>query len=95
MAVPYEKIIGSAVAGGAGTVKAFLGLAQRRKASKELDKLRKNRPEYSRPEEINDMMAMYQQQAGISQMPGEENMLSRMDLNLWWCYPLIFSKDAH
>jgi hypothetical protein len=82
MAVPYEKIIGSAVAGGAGTVKAFLGLAQRRKASKELESLRSNRPVYTRPEEINDMMTMYQQQAGISQMPGEENMMSRMDASV-------------
>jgi len=80
MAVPVEKIVGAAVAGGANTAKAFFGLVQRNKAQSRINRLNANRPVYEN-QSIKDMMALYQQNANISQLPGEQNMISRMDAN--------------
>ena len=80
MGVPVEKIVGAAVAGGANTAKAFFGLVQRNKAQSQINRLNANRPIYEN-QSIKDMMALYQQNANISQLPGQQNMESRMDAN--------------
>lgn len=79
--VPVEKIVGAAVAGGANTVKAVFGLVDRVKAQRKINELNANRPVYEN-QSIKDMMALYQQNANISQMPGEQNMVSRMNANV-------------
>jgi len=80
MGAPIEKIVGAAVAGGASTVKAVFGLVDRVRAQKKIDELNANRPVYEN-QSIKDMMTMYQNNANISQMPGEQNMISRMNAN--------------
>ena len=80
MAVPVDKIVGAAVAGVANTVKGVWGLVQRNKAQSQINRLNESRPVYEN-QSIKDMMALYQQNANISQLPGEQNMISRMDAN--------------
>ena len=80
MAVPVDKIVGAAVAGVANTVKGVWGLVQRNKAQSQINRLNESRPVYEN-QSIKDMMALYQQNANISQLPGQQNMESRMNAN--------------
>jgi len=80
MGVPIEKIVGAAVAGVANTVKGVFGLVQRNKAQSQINRLNESRPVYEN-QSIKDMMALYQNNANISQLPGQQNMESRMDAN--------------
>lgn len=78
MGIPVEKIVGAAVAGGASTVKAVFGLVQRSKANKRINQLREERPVYEN-QNIKNLVSLYEKRAGISQLPGQQNMESRMD----------------
>lgn len=81
MGAPVEKIVGAAVAGAANTVKAVWGLVQRSKANKKIAELNENRPVYEN-QNIKNLVSLYQQRAGISQLPGQQNMESRMDASV-------------
>jgi hypothetical protein len=57
-----------AVKGAVGIGKAIAGGIQKRRAAKELDK---QTPQYSRPEEYSKILSIFQQQAGLSELPGQ------------------------
>jgi hypothetical protein len=57
-----------AVKGAVGIGKAIAGGVQKRRAAKELDK---QTPQYSRPEEYSKILSIFQQQAGLSELPGQ------------------------
>lgn len=78
MAVPVEKIVGAAVAGGSSTAKAVFGLVDRIKGQRKINELNATRPVYEN-QSIKDMMAMYQRNANISQLPGQQAMESNLN----------------
>lgn len=70
-------LAGALISGGLNLAKGIIGGIQASRASKQLNKLKA--PTYERPEEVGDLLSLYQQRANISQLPGQENMESRMD----------------
>jgi len=57
------------VTAGLGLAKSIIGGVQQRRASKDLEK---EFPKYTRPEEYNKLLSIYQQQAGMGQLPGQD-----------------------
>jgi hypothetical protein len=72
-------LTGGLISGGINLAKGIFGGIQAARATKELKKLKA--PTYERPEEIGDLVKLYQERANISQLPGQEAMESRMDAN--------------
>lgn len=70
-------LAGALISGGLNLAKGIVGGVQAARASRELKNIKA--PTYERPEEIGDLLSLYQQRANISQIPGQENMESRMD----------------
>ena len=68
--------IGAGISGLASLAKGIFGASQASKASKALKKMKS--PTYNRPEEYQDLMDLYRQQAGMSQLPGQQAYESRM-----------------
>lgn len=61
-----------------GGIKSIAGGIQKRRASRELDK---ETPKYSRPEEYEKILGIYQQQAGLSQLPGQDQIEAKLSAN--------------
>lgn len=72
-------LAGGLISGGVNLAKGIFGAIQAGRASKELKNLKA--PTYERPEEIGDLLKLYQERANISQLPGQDAMESRMDAN--------------
>lgn len=68
----------AAVKGAIGLGKAVVGGIQKRRAQRELDK---ETPRYSRPEEYEKILAIYQQQAGLGQLPGQDQIEAKLSAN--------------
>lgn len=58
-----------------GGIKAIFGGTQKRKAQKELDK---ETPKYSRPEEYSKLLSVFEQQANLGKLPGQEGVESAL-----------------
>ena len=69
---------GVAVKGVVGLGKAIVGGIQKRKAQKELDK---ETPKYSRPEEYEKLLGIFQQQASLGQLPGQDQIEAKLSAN--------------
>lgn len=54
-----------------GAVKAISGAVQKSRANKEL---KKDMPKYVRPAEYGKLLSIYEQQAGLGQLPGQEGI---------------------
>lgn len=54
-----------------GAVKAISGAVQKSRANKEL---KKDMPKYTRPSEYGKLLSIYEQQAGLGQLPGQEGI---------------------
>jgi len=63
---------------GVSGIKSLLGAAQGFAASKKMKDLWRQREEYQRPEEINQMVDLYRQRAAISQLPGQDLMEAKL-----------------
>ena len=70
--------IGALVSGGVSLVKGIFGGAQGLSANKKINNLRSNRPTYTRPDEVNQMMDVYRKAAGRSQLPGQDLMEEKL-----------------
>jgi hypothetical protein len=64
--------IGSAIGGGLGLAKMIVGGVQSIGGRKDMKRELANMPKYTRPEEYNKLLSIYQQQAGMGQLPGQE-----------------------
>lgn len=62
-------LVAAGVKGLVGLGKSISGAVQKNKANKEL---KKEFPKYTRPEEYNKLLSIYQSQAGMGQLPGQE-----------------------
>jgi hypothetical protein len=58
-----------------GGIKSIAGGIQKRRAQRELDK---ETPKYSRPEEYEKILSIYQQQAGLGQLPGQDQIEAKL-----------------
>lgn len=58
-----------------GGIKSIAGGIQKRKAQKALDA---ETPKYSRPEEYNKILSIFQQQAGLGQLPGQDQIEAKL-----------------
>lgn len=67
-----------AAKGAIGLGKAIAGGIQKRRARKELEA---DFPKYSRPEEYEKILGIYQQQAGLSQLPGQDQIEAKLSSN--------------
>lgn len=70
-------LAGSLISGGLNLAKGIMGGIQASRASKELKNL--ERPTYERPEEMDELLQLYRERAGVSELPGQRTMESRMD----------------
>lgn len=61
-----------------GGVKAIAGGIQKRRAQRELDK---EMPKYSRPAEFDKLLSIFQQQAGLSELPGQAGIEAKLSTN--------------
>ena len=61
-----------------GGIKSIAGGIQKRKAQRELDK---EMPKYTRPEEYDKLLSIYQQQAGLGQLPGQDQVEAKLSAN--------------
>ena len=66
------------IKGGVGIGKAIAGGVQKRRAQRELDK---ETPKYSRPEEYEKLLGIFQQQAGLGQLPGQDQIEAKLSAN--------------
>jgi hypothetical protein len=64
-----------AAKGAIGLGKAVSGGIQKRQAQRELDK---ETPKYSRPEEYEKLLGIFQQQAGLGQLPGQDQIEAKL-----------------
>jgi hypothetical protein len=64
-----------AAKGAIGLGKAIAGGIQKRKAQRELDK---EMPKYSRPAEYEKLLGIFQQQAGLGQLPGQDQIEAKL-----------------
>jgi len=58
-----------------GGIKSIAGGVQKRRAQRELDK---DTPRYSRPEEYEKLLGIFQQQAGLSELPGQAGIEAKL-----------------
>ena len=72
---PITLALLAAAKGAIGLGKAIAGGVQKRRAQRELDK---ETPKYSRPEEYEKILGIYQQQAGLSQLPGQDQIEAKL-----------------
>ena len=61
-----------------GGIKSIAGGIQKRKAQRELDK---ETPKYSRPAEYDKLLSIFQQQAGLGQLPGQDQIEAKLSAN--------------
>jgi len=61
-----------------GGIKSITGGIQKRKAQRELDK---EMPKYSRPAEYDKLLSIFQQQAGLGQLPGQDQIEAKLSAN--------------
>ena len=66
------------IKGGVGIGKAIAGGIQKRRAQRELDK---ETPKYSRPEEYEKLLGIFQQQASLGQLPGQDQIEAKLSAN--------------
>jgi hypothetical protein len=64
--------IGTAITAGLGLAKTIIGGIQAIGGRRDMKKQLANMPKYTRPEEYNKLLSIYQQQAGMGQLPGQE-----------------------
>ncbi|MBN2841450.1 MAG: hypothetical protein JXM68_00070, partial [Sedimentisphaerales bacterium] len=67
--------IAALIKGGLGLAKTITGGIQTARAKKDLAR---GFPKYSRPEEYKKMMSIYQQQAGMGQLPGQDRYEAKL-----------------
>jgi len=58
-----------------GGIKSIAGGIQKRKAQRELDK---KTPKYSRPGEYDKLLSIFEQQAGLGQLPGQDKIEAKL-----------------
>ncbi len=58
-----------------GGIKAIAGGVQKRRANKALES---EMPKYSRPEEYDKLLGIFQQQAGLGQLPGQDQIEAKL-----------------
>ena len=58
-----------------GGIKSIAGGIQKRRAQRELDK---EMPKYSRPAEYDKLLSIFQQQAGLGQLPGQDQIEAKL-----------------
>lgn len=61
-----------------GGIKSIAGGIQKRRAQRELDK---EMPKYSRPAEYDKLLSIFQQQAGLGQLPGQDQIEAKLSAN--------------
>lgn len=76
MPIPLLLGIGAGITGAASLAKGITGAVQSSRAAKGLRNIQA--PTYQRPQEANELIDLYRQQAAVSQMPGQEGYESRM-----------------
>jgi hypothetical protein len=63
--------LGAAISGGLGLAKMIIGGIQSIKGRGDMRKELANLPKYTRPDEYNKLLSIYQQQSGMGQLPGQ------------------------
>ena len=73
--ISISLLVAAAAKGVVGLGKTIIGGVQKRRAQKELDK---ETPRYSRPEEYEKLLGIFQQQAGLSELPGQAGIEAKL-----------------
>ena len=66
------------ISAGISGAKAIFGGIQGLSANKKIKDLRKNRPTYTRPKEVDEMLDVYRRSANRSQLPGQDLMENKL-----------------
>lgn len=61
-----------------GGIKSIAGGIQKKRAQRELDK---EMPKYSRPAEFDKLLSIFQQQANLSELPGQDQIEAKLSAN--------------
>lgn len=61
-----------------GGIKSIAGGIQKKRAQRELDK---EMPKYSKPEEYDKILSIFQQQASLGQLPGQDQIEAKLSAN--------------